>query len=157
MSQSTQRSVAAKCRRAPSISSRTKSGTMGSAMSCEWVCSRVAPAAAPWFLKIRMYRSRKSFLRSPMRSRYANSTRSISGSDIDASVRSRRVRGAAVLPVGHDLGRRQRFVPRAEGTVLAADDPRALEHEVVRPLLPVGGDDDPAARDRIFAQLRHSN
>ena len=30
---------------------------------------RVAPAAAPWFLKIRIYRKRRSFLRSMMRSR----------------------------------------------------------------------------------------
>src|SRR5262249_15988578 len=57
--------------------------------------------------------------------------------------------------VRHDLGRRQRLTARTERTLIAADDPGVLEHEIVRSLLPVGRDDDPAAGDRILAQLRH--
>src|SRR5213594_137786 len=30
-------------------------GDDGKAISCEWVCSSVAPAGAPWFLKTRIY------------------------------------------------------------------------------------------------------
>src|SRR5581483_10484271 len=88
MSQKTQRSLTAKWRRAPSISSRTKSGTIGIAMSCECGCSSVAPAAAPWFLKIRMCFRRMSRCRSSIRSRYPHNTCTISGSDMSASVRS---------------------------------------------------------------------
>jgi hypothetical protein len=39
---------------APSSSSRTSRGTIGSAMSCECEWSSEAPAAIPWFLKMTM-------------------------------------------------------------------------------------------------------
>src|SRR5436190_21361787 len=49
-------------------------GMIGVAMSCEWGCSREAPAGSPWFLNTRTYSKRGSFLRSTTRSRNATST-----------------------------------------------------------------------------------
>jgi hypothetical protein len=40
--------------------------------------------------------------------------------------------------------------------MLAGDDAGALEMEIGRPLLAIGGDDHPAAGDRILAELRQS-
>ena len=52
------------------------------------------------------------------------------------------------------LGRRHVLVAGTERTVLGADDAGALETEVVGALAAIGGDDDPAAGDGIFAELR---
>ena len=38
--------------------------------------------------------------------------------------------------------------------LLAGEDAGALEMKIGGPLLPVGGDDDPAPGDGIFAELR---
>jgi len=65
-----------------------------------------------------------------------------------------RVRAAAVLTVGEHFRRRQRLLTRAEWTLFAADDRRPLEPEVVRPLPPLRGDDDPPARYWVFTQFR---
>src|SRR6185503_17234037 len=75
----------------------------------------------------------------------------------DAEVPAGRVRRAAVLAVGEDLGRRQPLVPGAERAMLPPDRRRPLDAEVVRPLLAVRGNDHPSAGDRVFAQLRHGN
>ena len=55
--------------------------------------------------------------------------------------------------MGEQLGRGQRLLPGAERAQPAARlGARAV---VVRALGPVGGDDDPAANDRIFSQFGH--
>src|SRR3989475_12892598 len=46
-------------------------GTIGVAISWEWVWVWEAPAFSPWFLKIRMYLNRLSFVRSWYRCLYA--------------------------------------------------------------------------------------
>ncbi len=72
----------------------------------------------------------------------------------DAQIPARRVRRAAVLPERADLGRRHVLATGTERTVLAGDDLGALELEVGGPLLAIGGNDHPAAGDRILAELR---
>ena len=63
--------------------------------------------------------------------------------------------GAGVaVAVGEDLVRRVVLAALAERAEAAARR-RRLDLRRDRPLGPVGGDDDPAANDRILAQLRH--
>src|SRR5436190_23848644 len=72
-----------------------------------------------------------------------------------AQIPARRIPRAAVLPERAHLRRRHVLVPWTEGTMLlAGEDEGALEMEIGGPLLAIGGDDDPAAGDRIFAELR---
>jgi hypothetical protein len=67
----------------------------------------------------------------------------------DADVPAGGIRAAAVLPIGQDFRRRERFVSRTERAMLAANERRPLDAKIGRPLLTVGRDDHPPPGDWI--------
>ena len=75
----------------------------------------------------------------------------------DSKIPAGRIRPAAVLTEREHLGRRHVLAAGAERTVFTPDDLSLFETEIVRALASIGGDDDPAAGDGIFAELRHSS
>src|SRR5258708_536353 len=74
----------------------------------------------------------------------------------DANVPAGSVGAAAVAAVNKNLGRRFAFGSGAEGASLGPRDNHAFAEKIGGALSTIGGNDDPAARDGIFTQLRQS-
>src|SRR5258707_844900 len=75
----------------------------------------------------------------------------------DANVPAGSVGAAAVAAVDENLGRRFAFSSGAEGAILGPRDNHAFAEKIGGALSAIGGNDDPAARDGIFTQLRQSS
>src|SRR6266404_2671866 len=74
----------------------------------------------------------------------------------DANAPAWRVGAAAVASVNQNFGRRFALGARAERAVLLPGKEDAFAEKVGGALRTVSGNDDPAARDGIFTQLRQS-
>ena len=72
----------------------------------------------------------------------------------DPQVPSRRVRRAPAVTVREHLGRRHVLASGAKRAVLGPDQRLPLEPEVGGASAPVGRNDDPAASDGVFSELR---
>ena len=74
----------------------------------------------------------------------------------DANRPARSVPARAFAAVGEDFRRRHAFVSGAEGTNTLAFNLDTFANKIARPFPALGGNDHPAAGNRIFAQLRQN-
>src|ERR1700721_1239142 len=70
---------------------------------------------------------------------------------------ARRVLSCTVAAVGENFRRRLAFIAGTERTGGSSFDLNALANEIERPLATLGGNNNPAARDRIPAKLRQTS